>query len=240
MSGSGWRWGALLAQPRLLLMDEPLSALDRFAKEAILPYLERLRDGLDLPILYVSHDISEVERLADRLVLMRRGGVVASGPLTQLQAQADLPLSRLPDAGVALPAEVLGHDPVYDITRLRVAGATLLAPGRFGASGVSRRIRITASDVSLARDPGGESSILNRVPARIVAASANGPAMMTVVVAFGAEGEGARVLSRITRRSWDALGLAPGQPIVAQIKGVALVAGAEPDAPSEGSAEGTA
>ena len=220
---------ALLAQPRLLLMDEPLSALDRFAKEAILPYLERLRDGLDLPILYVSHDISEVERLADRLVLMRRGGVVAEGPLARLQARPDLPLSRLPDAGVTLPAEVMEHDPVYDITRLRVAGGTLLAPGRFGARDTTRRIRIAASDVSLVRDPPGESSILNCVPARIVEAAPQGSAMMTVVMAFGTEGDGARILSRVTRRSWDLLGLAPGRQIFAQIKGVALVAAAMDD-----------
>ena len=220
---------ALLAQPRLLLMDEPLSALDRFAKEAILPYLERLRDELDLPILYVSHDISEVERFADQLVLMGRGGVVAAGPLARLQARSDLPLSRLPEAGVTLPAEVMEHDPLYDITRLRVAGATLLAPGRFGARDARRRIRIAASDVSLARDPPGGSSILNCPPARIVEAAPQGSAMMTVVVAFGTEGDGARILSRITRRSWDALGLAPGQPIYAQIKGVGLVAAATGD-----------
>lgn len=220
---------ALLAQPRLLLMDEPLSALDRFAKGAILPYLEQLRDRLVVPILYVSHDISEVERLADRLVLMRDGGVLASGPLARLQARPDLPLSHLPEAGVTLPAEVMEHDPVYEITRLRVSGATLLAPGRFGARHARRRIRIAASDVSLVRDPPGESSILNCLPARIVEASTLGPAMMLVVVALGTGDDGARILSRITRRSWDALGLAPGQPIFAQIKGVALVAAALDD-----------
>jgi molybdate transport system ATP-binding protein len=215
---------ALLAQPRLLLMDEPLSALDRFAKEAILPYLERLRDSLAMPILYVSHDISEVERLADRLVLMRAGGVVAAGPLAELQARPDLPLARLPEAGVTLVARVVANDAAYEIATLRIPGATLLAPGRFGSVGATHRLRVAASDVALVRDPPGASSILNHPPAVILEARPDGPGMMTAVLALGAGGEGARILARVTRRSWDTLGLAPGQRIFAQIKSVALVA----------------
>lgn len=216
---------ALLSQPRLLLMDEPLSALDRFAKDAILPYFERLRDTLALPILYVSHDIAEVERLADRLLLMRAGEIIAEGPLAEMQARPDLPLARLPEAAVTLAASVLDHDPVYGITRFAVSGATLLAPGDFGPPGTPHRVRIAASDVALVKDPPAATSILNMPPARILSAetgdgSATG--MTTILLALGAEGEGARILARITRRSWDLLGLAPGQPIFAQIKGVAL------------------
>ncbi|HEY0836490.1 MAG TPA: molybdenum ABC transporter ATP-binding protein, partial [Azospirillum sp.] len=94
---------ALLTQPRLLLMDEPLAALDRFSKDEILPYLERLHDVLPIPVLYVSHDIAEVERLADHLVLLRDGRVVASGPVQELQADPALPIARMPEAGVTLP-----------------------------------------------------------------------------------------------------------------------------------------
>ncbi|PZQ51260.1 MAG: molybdenum ABC transporter ATP-binding protein [Rhodovulum sulfidophilum] len=216
---------ALLAQPRLLLMDEPLSALDRFAKEAILPYLERLRDGLDMPILYVSHDISEVERLADRLVLMRRGALLATGPLAELQARTDLPLARLPEAGVTLPAEVVAEDAAYEIATLAVPGATLLVPGRFGPIGGRHRLRVAASDVALVRDPPTASSILNCPAAMILESEADG-AMVTAVLGLGAAGDGARILARVSRRSWDTLGLAPGQAIFAQIKGVALVANA--------------
>lgn len=219
---------ALLSQPSLLLMDEPLSALDRFAKEEILPYFERLRDGPGLPTLYVSHDIAEVERLADHLVLMEAGRVIASGPLAEIEARADLPLARMPEASVTLPAEVVAHDAAYDLTTLAVPGALLLAPGPFGAAGARRRVRVTASDVALVRDPPRASSILNCPPARILEARAEGAGMMTVVLALGAgeedAGGGARILARVTRRSWDELGLAPGQPIFAQIKGVALVA----------------
>ncbi len=214
---------ALLSQPRLLLMDEPLSALDRLAKEEILPYLERLRDTIGPPTLYVSHDISEVERLADHLVLMAGGRVVACGPLTELQSRPDLPLARMPDASVTLAAEVLGHDPGYDLTTLAVPGAHLVAPGRFGPPGSPRRLRIAAADVSLVLDPPRSSSILNCVAARVLEGTPLGRGMMTVVLALGPEGHGARILARVTRRSWDELRLAPGQPVFAQIKGVALL-----------------
>ncbi len=220
---------ALLTQPRLLLMDEPLSALDRFAKEEILPYLERLRDTIGPPTLYVSHDITEVERLADHIVLMAEGRVTAVGPLAEAQARPDLPLARMPEASVTLAAEVLAHDPGYDLTTLVVRGARLIAPGRFGPPGSHRRLRITGADVALAREPPGASSILNSVPARIVEGSPHGRGMVTVVLALGPDGAGARILARITRRSWDELGFGPGQPIFAQIKGVALISLPHPD-----------
>ncbi|MFT3975156.1 MAG: molybdenum ABC transporter ATP-binding protein [Amaricoccus sp.] len=220
---------ALLSQPRLLLMDEPLSALDRFAKEEILPYFERLQDSLGLPTLYVSHDIGEVERLADHVVLMAAGRVTAAGPLAELQARPDLPLARMPEASVTLAAEVVAHDAAYDLTTLAVRGAQLLAPGRFGAVGSLRRVRIAGSDVALVRDPPQSSSILNCPPARIVEAAPHGTGMMTVVLALGADGSGARILARISRRSWDHLHLGPGQPVFAQIKGVALVSQPAPE-----------
>ncbi|TPE51681.1 molybdenum ABC transporter ATP-binding protein [Amaricoccus solimangrovi] len=221
---------ALLTQPRLLLMDEPLSALDRLAKEEIIPYLERLRDSLGLPTLYVSHDIGEVERLADHVVLMAAGRVAAAGPLGEIQSRPDLPLARMPEAAVTLAAEVVAHDPDYDLTTLAAHGARLIAPGAFGPPGSRRRVRIAAPDVALVRDPPRASSILNCPAARVIEAAPRGRGMMTVVLALGAEGEGARILARITRRSWDHLGLGPGQPVFAQIKGVALVS---PSAPGE-------
>lgn len=214
---------ALLAQPKLMLMDEPLSALDRFARDEILPYLERLRDELGLPTLYISHDIAEVERLADHVVLMEAGRIAAAGPLAEVQASPDLPLARMPEAAVTLTAEVGTHDAAYDLTMLVVPGARLLAPGSFGAVGATARVRVAASNVSLVRDPPEASSILNCPPARIIRAEPQGAAMVTVVLGLGAEGTGARILARITRLSWDSLGLAPGQPIHAQVKGVALV-----------------
>lgn len=221
---------ALLSQPRLLLMDEPLAALDRFSKEEILPYLERLRDTLSVPVLYVSHDIAEVERLADTLVLLREGRVIASGALDTLQADPALPIARLPEAGVTLRARVTGYDAAYGLSALAVAGGDLLVPGQLGEPGAAHRIRIAASDVSLTRQPPLASTILNVLPSRIVAAEMADPFRVIVVVALGPDGTGARILARISRRSWDALRLGLDQAIFTQIKGMALVTGGHRDA----------
>jgi molybdate transport system ATP-binding protein len=217
---------ALLSQPRLLLMDEPLSALDRQTKDEILPYFEALHEALALPILYVSHDIAEVERLADTLVLLDAGRVTAQGPLATLSTDPRLPLVHFPDAGVTLDATVVGHDADYGLSRLAVDGGTLDVPGQHGAPGTRRRIRIRASDVSFSRQPPTDSTIVNVLPARLVAIDRNDPAsvQMKVVAALGADGTGARIVARVTRKSQERLGLAPGMAVFTQIKGVALVA----------------
>lgn len=214
---------ALLSQPKLLLMDEPLSALDRFSKDEILPYLEALHDTLSIPVLYVSHDIAEVERLADHLVLLHKGTVTAAGPLKDLQADPALPLARMPEAGVSLEATVIGHDAAYGLTRLSVDGGELLVPGTWGENGRVRRARIVASDVSLARSPPPDSSILNVLPVRIVGTDGHDGTMVNVVLRLGRDGGGERLLARITRRSWDALALSPGAQVYAQVKSIALL-----------------
>jgi molybdate transport system ATP-binding protein len=215
---------ALLSQPRLLLMDEPLAGLDRFSKDEILPYLEALHAALSIPILYVSHDIAEVERLADHLVLIQAGHVVASGPLQDLQADPELPIARLPEASVALNATVTCYDPEYGLTTLSVDGGTIVVPGQCGSPGTPQRVRIGASDVSLARQHPGPSTILNVLPARVAAAESLDRARVNVVIRLGAAGRGARLLARITRKSWDTLGMRPGDLVQAQVKSVALVA----------------
>ena len=215
---------ALLSQPRLLLMDEPLAGLDRPSKDEILPYLEALHAALSIPILYVSHDLAEVERLADHLVLMQAGRVVACGPLQDLQADPALPVARLREAAVVLNATVAHYDSDYGLTTLAVDGGTLIAPGRCGIAGTPRRVRVGASDVSLARQPPGPSTILNVLAARVVAAAPQDATQVNVVVRLGAAGQGARLLARVTRRSWDALGARPGDLVHAQVKSVALVA----------------
>ncbi|MEI6986161.1 MAG: molybdenum ABC transporter ATP-binding protein [Rhodospirillaceae bacterium] len=214
---------ALLSQPELLLMDEPLAALDRFSKDEILPYLERMHDALSVPALYVSHDIAEIERLADYLVLMETGRVTAAGPLEDLQADPKLSIARLPEAGVTLPATVKSFDAAYGITTLVLAGGLLLVPGSPGVTGTVHRIRIAASDVSLAREPPAGTTILNTPPVRILAAEPRDGVQIMVSVALGDDGSGARLLARVTRKSWDSLRLAPGQSVFAQIKAVALV-----------------
>lgn len=215
---------ALLAQPRLLLMDEPLAALDRFAKEEILPYLERLRDNLAIPILYVSHDIAEVERLADHVILIRKGRVTAAGPLDVLQTDPTLPIARLSEAGVTMAAEVVGVDPTYHLTELAVSGGRLIVPGTLGGIGSRRRARVVAADVSLTRSAAPDSSILNILPARVVSAEKLDDSRLVVALALGANGMGARLLSHVTRRSWEALGLGIGETVFVQVKSVALAA----------------
>jgi molybdate transport system ATP-binding protein len=213
---------ALLSQPKLLLMDEPLSALDRTTKAEILPFLERLRDRLSLPILYVTHDFSEVERLADHVVLMRAGQAIAAGPLSALQTDPSLPLATARDAAVSLDGVVEAYDERYGLLTLAVSGGRFTAPAPRAAIGELRRISVFAGDVSLAREPPGPSSILNILPARVVSASAVDAGQFVVVLALGANGEGGRILSRVTRKSWDLLGLAEGASVQAQIKAVAL------------------
>lgn len=217
---------ALLSRPRLLLMDEPLSALDRMTKDEIVPYFEALHEALSIPVLYVSHDMAEVERLADTLVLLDRGRVVASGALADLEADPDLPLLHAPEAAVTLDGRVVTIDADYGLTSFAVSGGTLVVPGRLGEPGGRRRLRIRASDVSFARGAPAASTILNSLPARIlsVARHGDGAAQVNVVAGLGADGAGARIVARITRKSQEALSLAPGAAVFAQVKSVALVA----------------
>ena len=140
---------ALLAQPRILLMDEPLSALDRMTKDDILPYFERLHEELALPIVYVSHDFAEVERLTDGLVLMKAGRILASGPLHALQTDPTLPLLASPEATVVLTGHVAGIDEGFALTELDVAGGVLSSPagmarlGRPGGCGSPHRMSVS-------------------------------------------------------------------------------------------------
>lgn len=216
---------ALLSRPRLLLMDEPLAALDRLTKEEILPYLEALRANLSIPVFYVSHDMAEVERLADTLVLLDKGRVLAVGPLAELEANPDLPLLRAPEAAVTLDGRIGSVDERYALTSLEIAGGTLIVPGRKGSPGQRCRLRISASDVAFVRAPVPESSVLNCLPARIVSiADPDGDdAQVNIVAVLGDDGHGARIVGRITRKSRDVLGLRPGTSIFAQIKSVALL-----------------
>jgi molybdate transport system ATP-binding protein len=219
---------ALLSRPRLLLMDEPLASLDRPAKEEILPYLEALHESLSIPMLYVSHDIAELERLADMLVLMDRGRVTAAGSLAELEADPRLPLLTAPEAAVTLEGEVIAVDEDYALTSLAIAGAVLVVPGRRGGPGLRRRLRIRASDVSFARARPVETSILNCLAAHIVSVTPQDrdDAQMNVVAALGEDGAGARIVGRVTRKSQESLGLVPGARAFVQVKSVALLASA--------------
>lgn len=214
---------SLLSQPKLLLMDEPLAALDQMTKDEILPYLERLHETLALPVLYISHDMAEVERLADQLVLMKDGRVLAAGPISGLQADLSLPLIMSKDAAVSLDATVVSQDPADGLATLAVDGATLLVPSAPVRPGEHQRLRVLADDVSLARERPSRSTIINILAARILSVSETSEHRVTLLLGLGEQGAGARLLSRVTERSLTQLGLAPGLDVYAQIKGVALV-----------------
>ena len=213
---------ALLSEPKLLLMDEPLSALDRQTKDEILPFLERLHASLSLPVIYVSHDIAEVERLADNLVLMQAGRVVAAGPFSEVLSNPALPLALTKEAAVSLDAVVRAYDEKYGLATLEVGGGHFAVPMPSAPIGSRRRLTIAASNISLAREPPHATTILNILPAMILSTTSAGEHEIVVLLGLGPKGAGSRLLARITRRSWDDLGLGDGMMIYAQVKGVAL------------------
>jgi molybdate transport system ATP-binding protein len=180
--------GAVLSQPKLLLMDEPLSALDRTAKGELLPFFERLRERLSLPVIYVSHDLGEVQRLADYLVLLKMGRVLAAGPLRELQSDPTLPLMSAGGAAVSVNAVVDGYDAAYGLIRLSVDGGKYLVPGSPSDRGTKRRLRIFAG-VSLARELPSTSTIINVLPATILAWRVSEMQQVTAVLGLGPEGK---------------------------------------------------
>ncbi|MDO9286135.1 MAG: molybdenum ABC transporter ATP-binding protein [Aquabacterium sp.] len=215
---------ALATAPRLLLMDEPLAALDAPRKAEILPYLERLHQALALPIVYVTHAMDEVARLADHLVLLDAGQVRAAGPLAELLARPDLPLARQDDAGVVIAATVAEHDRAYGLTRVAFDGGTLWVGETAAAPGQVVRARVLARDVSVTRQAPQHTSVINVLPVLLEALQAD---RSTALLRLRVGGDGAlapvRLLARITRRSCETLALQPGDALFAQIKGVALM-----------------
>ena len=152
---------ALATAPRLLLMDEPLAALDAPRKAEILPYLERMQRSLALPIVYVSHAMDEVARLADHLVLLDAGRVCCAGPLAELLARPDLPLARQDDAGVVIAATVAEHDRAYGLSRVQFSGGSLWLGETTAAPGEAVRARVLARDVSVTRQAPVQTSVVN-------------------------------------------------------------------------------
>lgn len=211
---------ALLTSPRLLLMDEPLAALDLKRKQEILPYLERLHGELDIPVLYVSHSPDEVARLADHLVLLDEGRVVAQGGLHETLARLDLPTAFGDEAGVVVESVVAGHDAEYHLTRLVFQGGEVLVTKRPEAVGHPLRFRVHARDVSLTLGRAEGTSISNLLAVRVEqVVTADTPAHVLVRLTA----EGTPLLARITRRSADQLGVIEGKALWAQIKTVALL-----------------
>jgi molybdate transport system ATP-binding protein len=211
---------ALLVSPELLLMDEPLSALDTQSKQEILPYLERLHRELQIPVLYVSHAMDEVVRLADHLVLLQQGRVIASGALGDTLARLDLPIAHFDDAGTVIEAAVAQQDEKYHLTRVDFAGGELWVGRVEQPFGSKVRARVLARDVSIATQAPHGSSINNILNARIEEIRDEGTDKVLVRLRVG---EAQQLLARITRRSRDHLGLVDGMFVCAQVKSVALM-----------------
>lgn len=211
---------ALLTSPRLLLMDEPVSSLDTASRAEILPHLERLHDELAIPIVYVSHEIREIMRMADQLALIEAGGIRAFGPVHDLLTRPDLPIAHLDDAGSVFDAAIAEHDTQYHLTYVEIAGGRLAISLQTGPVGRRMRVRIDARDVSLALRPPDQSSITNILPGRVMDVSGDrDPAQRLVRIDVG----GRPLLARITQRAVAQLGIAPGLGLFAQVKSVALM-----------------
>jgi molybdate transport system ATP-binding protein len=211
---------ALATSPRILLMDEPLAALDLKRKQEILPFLERLHDELDIPVLYVSHAPDEVARLADHLVVLEEGRALASGPLVETLARLDLPIRLGEDAGVVLEGKVAELDAQWHLARVAFAGGSLWVRDSGVPVGQHVRVRILARDISIALAAQSDSSIQNVLPATIEQLTdETHPALALVRLNVG----GVPLVARITRRSAARLALCPGLKVWAQIKAVALV-----------------
>ena len=210
---------ALLANPRLLLMDEPLASLDEARKAEILPYVERLRDHGDVPIVYVSHSIAEVTRLASAMVLLSEGKVAAVGPVHEVMQRVDLfPLTGRAEAGAIVSATVERHDEGYALTELRSRAGVWKLPHIDAGVGARLRLRVRARDVMLARSAPVDLSALN-VFSGVVAAIGPGERPIKDV---RVDCNGEALMARLTRYSIERLQLAPGVPVYALVKSVAL------------------
>ena len=209
---------AVLANPRLLLMDEPLASLDQDRKEDILPFIERLAGELAIPTLYVSHEIDEVVRLASDLVLMSSGRIVADGPIEEVSNRFDLRsyAGRL-DAGSIIRVRVAGHDAETGITHFAFDGGEVVGPRVDMVEGAEVNLRIRSRDVAIALDRPGRTSILNVLPGRVLEIGPNDGPQAHVLLDVGAP-----LWARIMRRSVNELELSPGRPVYALIKAVAV------------------
>lgn len=211
---------ALSVEPRFLLMDEPLSALDEARKQEIIPYLKKLHNEWKIPMIYVSHSPDEVVRMADHLVLMENGRVTAQGPLGDLLTRPHLPVKFSDDYCVILEGTVVEFDEESDLAKIDFDRGSLWVPNEFSKIGEPARVNIHAKDVSIATKKPVGTSIQNIVPGRIdgfLDDSKIGSIVVRISVGNGV------IMSRITRRSWMELGLEEGMGIWAQIKTAALI-----------------
>lgn len=210
---------AVASSPQLLLMDEPLASLDDTSKRDILPFLDSLCAQLSVPLVYVSHSTDEVARLAETLVLLEQGQVLASGSMHDLLTRLDLPLAHQANAEALIEGRVSGQDDKHHLTEVDSAAGRFLVIQQGLADGSRVRLRIAARDVSVTLSAPTDTSILNRFPATIAAIEATGDSQVTIRLHVG----DTALLSRVTRKSATELALKPGKNVYVQVKSVALL-----------------
>lgn len=211
---------ALATQPRLLLLDEPLSALDMARRQDIMPWLERLRDEVRMPMLYVTHSVDEVARLADQVVVLREGRVQVLGPVSDVLGRLHSPMAVGDEAGTLIHARLVERDERWHLVRVAFEGGDLWAKDTGHALGVAIRVRVLARDVSVQLQPPAQTSIQNQLTAEIEAIDADvHPSQALLRLRCGQ----VRLLARVTQRAVQALSLRPGVPVWAMVKAVAVM-----------------
>lgn len=212
---------ALLCAPEFVLMDEPLASLDQPRRDEILPFLDRLHSESDIPIVYVSHNIDEVSRLCDHLVVIEDGRIDAEGSLQEVLVRTDVRAIGGDHAGSVIEGTVVDHDDTDGLTQLAFSGGNLWVPAEPAEPGARLRLRIRAADVSLCRSRPGDTTILNIVPAVVETIGSGETSSALLRLALGED----RIVARVTRRSIRELGLREGDRVYAQIKSVAVRSG---------------
>ena len=210
---------ALLTNPKILLLDEPLSALDLKRKNEILPYLDSIHNDLEIPILYVTHSQDEMSRLADHLLLIEDGNIVGSGPVNDMLTRFDMPLSHGGDAVSIIEAEVLKRDSEFNLMHLDFLGGQFIVPDNGFPVQTKVRIRVVARDVSLTKSKQVDTSILNIFPAMVQEIVNEGKAQVMVRLQI----KETILLACITRKSSYKLRLEKGSEVFVQVKSVAIL-----------------
>ncbi|MGJ0483648.1 MAG: molybdenum ABC transporter ATP-binding protein [Methylomicrobium sp.] len=210
---------ALVLNPDILLMDEPLAALDFQRRQEILPYLSQLHQALEIPVVYVTHAWQEAARLADQLVIISAGGVLAAGPLADTLSRIELPLAQDRKAVMVWQGRIAAHEAEYHLTRVDFAGTELCMPAIEAPVGTPLRLQIFARDVSIALDAPQTTSILNVLPATITGMADDRKGQTVVRVKTGAE----TLLAHITSKSRQLLNLQVGKSVYVQIKGTSIL-----------------
>jgi molybdate transport system ATP-binding protein len=210
---------ALLGSPQIMMMDEPMASLDWEGKRLLYPYLERLYSQFGIPIIYVTHDIEEIARLADDIVLMERGCVVKSGPTNAMLTRFDLSLSQSERAMSVLDTSVSHYDEKYQLTTVGFSGGNFYVTGDHSSSNGVVRVVIRAKDVSIAVGKEESSSILNRLSAVVDEITPVSLAQVLIRLKVG----DVEIISRITKKSADNLSLKVGMKVIAQVKSVSVI-----------------